>query len=440
MAKASALSPNMKVTVRAGDYEGHTATVLDPRPIPDGGDHRAGVEHQRKILVSVDDISTDDGEAFQTYILPRLVDMTTGPLRVDHPTTTPHEAALTVVRDDVYLKEPEQITDPMDPALDRFRPDPSVAKKYIRRVLPGGYTDIDFLLAKREQRDSNGYSPNIALVGETQSGKSMLVQVLAILAAERDGHPKPYPVFTLNGSSGVTSYDIFGQTTAVLVNGKEMLVWMQGLVDLAARVGGLLNLEEWNAVPPAQAVALHPLLDDTRRFTNTQKAIPDGHGGFMPEEVKVNPNLWTLCTINPGYKGTQTMAEASTNRFVWLPWDYDEDIEKALIPSKTVRIIGDTLREAGKQRIVTIPVGTTALQRFNADCAMFGVDIALWSFLAIFPPVERERVTTIIEDGGKADLLREEYPTPAFQQEVETAPEMGGTWNDNSIGRTTTTV
>jgi hypothetical protein len=430
MAKATALIPGMEVLINAGNYEGHTATVIDPLPIPDGGDHRAPAVHQRKVLVKVNDL-TVDGAAFQTYILPRLLDLSTGPIQEAAPAPLA-EAALTVVSDN-FVVSAKQITDPMDPALDRFRPDPRITDQYIRRMLPGGYTDVELLLRKRDQRDDNGYSPNIAFVGETQSGKSMLVKVLAVEAAKRDGMPKPYPVFTLNGSSGITSYDLFGQPTAVLIDGKETLVWMEGLLAIATRVGGLLNLEEWNAVPPGQAVSIHPVLDDTRRFTNTQKAVPDGYGGFMPEEVKVNPNLWILCTINPGYKGTQVMAEASTNRFVWLPWDYDDDVERALVPSKTVRIIGAALRDAGHARIITVPVGTSALQRFAADCHDFGVDYALWSFLAMFPPNERERAKTIIEDSGKEDLLREEFPNPAFAPSTDDRKPLADTWNATNI-------
>jgi len=462
MAKTEALRAGMDVVVTRGNYAGYKATVVDPVAIPDGGDHRAGPENQRKVLVELPDIGVS-GEPLKTYLLPRLLDMGEGAAATVRPHVvqpvveapvddSDRELAYAALQGAIVANSglpvdglgvvvtSEPITDVMDPALDRYRPDPKVVDHYINRVLPGGWKDVEVFLHMREQRDRNGYSPNIALVGETQSGKSMFVQVLAVLAAKRDGHPKPYPMFTINGSSGVTSYDIFGQTTAVLINGQEVLVWMEGVVALAARIGGLLNLEEWNAVPPAQAIALHPLLDDTRRFINTQKAVPDGHGGYMPEEVKVNPLLWVLSTINPGYKGTQVMAEASTNRFIWMPWDYDEDIEKQLIPSKSIRTIGQVLREAGHLRIVSIPVGTTALQRFNMQAAQFGVDFAVFSFLSTFPPAERARVQTILEDDGKIDHLRSEYPrpliTPTKVEDAGAAAKLGNTWDPNSIART----
>lgn len=444
MAKASAMSKGMQVTVRSGDYEGHTATVIDPVPIPDGGDHRAGVEHQRKVLVALDDIMDAETDTpYETFILPRLLDLgdtTAMPSNVQpqNGNSQPVDVAALTFVEDGTLVSAEPITDPMDPALDRFRPNANLVKQYISRQVPGGYTDVEYLLHMREQRNSEGYSPNVAMVGETQSGKTMLVQVCAILAAERDGLPKPYPVFTINGGSGVTNYDLFGQTSAVIINGREVLVWMEGLVPMAARCGGFLYLDEFNAVPPSQGVAIHPILDDRRQFVNTQKAVPDGHGGFSPEVVKAHPNLWTLVTINPNYKGTQSLQEATANRFRWMPWDYDEDVEKALIPSKTVRIMGANLRAARQRKVVTVPVGTSALQRFNADCATFGVDNAMWSFLGLFPPQERVRVQTIMEDGGLLDLLHSEYPTPEFKSgddgEVR-ATASGGGWDPNSIAQ-----
>ena len=442
MAQASAFKVGMKVRVTAGPFADHLATIIDPKPIPDGGDERAAAHEQRKVLVSLDDVVGHDDLPQQTYILPRLLDTNTrGTEPVDiheylRSTMPQAEAAVTVI-DHGKVQQGTPITDPMDPALDRFRPDASIVDKYISRTVAGGYSDIDFLLALREMRDSEGYSPNVALVGETQSGKTMLVQVLAVVAAERDGLPKPYPVFTISGSSGVTSYDIFGQTSAVIIDGREVLVWMEGLAALAAKAGGFLYLDEWNAVPPSQAVSLHCLLDDRRQFINTQKAVPDGHGGFSPEVVKSNPGLWVISTINPGYKGTQTMAEATSNRFRWLPWDYDEDTEKALIPSKTVRLIGGRLRQALANRTITVPVGTSVLQRFNADCAMFGVDSAIWAFQGLFPPAERDRVDVIMTDMGFMDLLKEEYPDPMFKPGAHSTPAatIGSTWAPDSISQ-----
>lgn len=398
MALTKDLAVDMPVYIKGGPFEGHRARVLDPNPIlADGQGH----PHNRCVKVAVEGVGAGGTEQ-EHYILPRLL-QTEAPAK----------------------DEATQITDPMDPALDRFRPSESIVEQYIRRVLPNGMTDIDYLLRLREQR-VDGYAPNVALIGQSQSGKSMLARVMGVITAELDGMPKPYPVFTLNGSVGVTNYDIFGQTTAVLVDGKERLVWQQGVVELATRAGGILNLEEWNAVTPAQQIALHPVLDNTRRFLNTQKAVPDGHGGWMPEEVKVNKNLWVLCTINPAtYKGTHALSEATTNRFRWLPWDYDEDVEAKLIPSKTVRAIGMALRDMYDEHVIKTPIGTSALVRLNHDAADFGTEMALWSFTAMFTPMDRGVVEAHLESTGLRDTLEGEYPSDG-------AVELGATWSSNS--------
>lgn len=408
------LQAGLQVHIIDGPMQGFTATVIDPHVIPDGQ------PNQRKVAVDINGAGAN-GSNLRSYILPRQLDVQ--PVATEQSTIVPQdEAALTVIsKGEVQRGAP--ITDPMDPALDEFRPDFRVVTEYVSRLVPGGLKDIDYLLHLRDMRDSNGYSPNVALVGETQSGKTMLVEVLACLAAERDGHPKPYPVFTLNGSVGISSYDLFGQPGAVVIDGKETIVWMDGLVPLALNCGGFLYLDEWNAVAPQQATALHPVLDARRSFTNYQRAVPDGHGGFRPEVVKANPGLWVISTINPGYKGTQSMAEASTNRFRWMEWDYDASTEEAIIPSTTVRALGAALREARAQRAITVPVGTSALRRLNEDLASFGVENALWVFSSMFPPSERDRVRAICDDRGFTDLLRAEYPNPVFAPQPAVQPE-----------------
>lgn len=417
------LQAGLRVHIIDGPFDGFTATVVDPTVVPDGQ------PNQRKVLVSIDGAGSN-GAPFDTHILPRQLDVapkvSANPLSVPSVVpSAPDTADLTVIRNG-EVQVAENITDPMHPAFDAWRPDPSIVKDYVSRTLPGGLSDVDYMLHLRDLRDSNGYSPNVAFVGDTQSGKTMFVQVLAVLAAFRDGLPKPYPVFTLNGEVGISSYDLFGQPSAVIIDGVETIVWCEGLVPLALKCGGFLYLDEWNAVAPAQATALHSVLDDRREFTNRQRALPiPGHpNGFMPETVKAHPNTWVISTINPGYKGTQAMAEASTNRFRWMPWDYDDAVEAKLVPSASVRSFGVALREARAQRSLTLPVGTSALRRLNEDCATFGVDNALWSFTAMFPPTERERVMAICEDRGFLALLKAEYPAPMFAPVVdEPAPE-----------------
>ena len=108
------------------------------------------------------------------------------------------------------------IDNPMDPRLDHLRPSRSILKdgRYIHRTMLNGESDTDFLLKYTNdfyRAKNEGRPANFMLKGETQGGKTLLVQVLAILWADAMGYPKPMPMFTLSGSSGVTDYDLFGQ-------------------------------------------------------------------------------------------------------------------------------------------------------------------------------------------------------------------------------------
>jgi MoxR-like ATPase len=377
--------------VRAGEFKGLEARIINPETFPDT-DYR-----RRKITVEI------DGE--QIYMLPRLLDV---------PSHIPAPVFNIPVTKPTYLPHPEtgapvlvpgNITDPDDPRLDPWRPDPSIVRKYISRTIPNGQSDTDFLLTFYEKRR------NVMLVGDTQSGKTMLVQVLAVLAGQRRPSGKPLPVFTLSGSAGVTDFDLFGQPTAFTAdNGAERLVWLPGVVDLATRCNGILYLDEVNMMGERVTSSLHSLCDHRRAFVNRQKAIRIEHNGteiFMPEVVEAD-DMWIVGTINPGYKGAGSMNEAFTNRFDHIPWGYDEAVEKKLIPSAAVRLLGQALREARANRSIVTPVGTDALARVCEHVNEHGVETAMWMLTSMFTPQERPKVDTIILDRSIAMLLESE--------------------------------
>ena len=306
-----------------------------------------------------------------------------------------------------------------DPSLDRFRPQrPQLIREYVSRSLPGGLTDIEALTAYWDRR-TNGHPQNVGLVGDTQSGKTMLVEVMAHVLAERLGLAKPLPVFTLSGSSAITDHDLFGQYRPVVVHGAEQLVWMEGVVALACRVGGILYLDEINAIPGNVTAALHPVLDDRRQFVNIRKPVPDGHGGYAPEVVKVSTDLWCVCTYNPGYSGMGRTNEAFANRFQWLQWDYDDAVEKKLVKSPAIRVLAQALRNARALRAIHTPIGTSALQRLETDLHTFGVEYALWAFLGQFTsPADRNKVESIIYERSVKAMLDVEFKPTELEAAV----------------------
>lgn len=403
--KTARMQPGDEYVVTGGKLKGRTVTIVDPTIFPD-----TDAERRRKITVDF------NGE--HVYLLPRLLESPSVPQsnvvtlpqpQIDSSVLMPHPS---IPGEQVLV--PSNITDVNDPRLDPWRPDPSIVKAYINREIPGtgGKTDVDFLIDIYEHRHEDEHHGNVIFVGDTQAGKTLLVQVLAVLLGKRTASGKPLPVFTLSASSGITDFDLFGQPTAFTTpEGRERLVWLPGVCDLAARAGGILYLDEINMMPERVTSSLHPLTDHRRAFVNRQRAVRFEHEGtevFMPDVVPVNDDLWIVGTMNRGYKGAGSLNEAFTNRFRWLPWGYDEAVEKKLIPSPTVRLLGQALRAAREARSLTTPVGTAALSRLCRDVDTLSVETALWMFVALFSEQEQAKVETIITDRSIRMLLEDE--------------------------------
>ena len=310
-----------------------------------------------------------------------------------------------------YISNP--ITDPMDPRLDHLRPSRAKVKRYINRQMANGMTDVEFLLTFTTDvyRERNQDRPaNVMLKGDTQSGKTFLVEVLAVKWAEMRGLPKPLPIFTLSGSSGVTDYDLFGQTTSYTdpTTGRESLVWLPGIVDLAAQVGGILYLDEVNAMPERVTISLNPLADHRHHFINRNKPVFK-NGQFMPDAVIGDPDLWIVGTYNDGnYRGMSQMNESFINRFRHIPWGYDKAVEDKLINSPAIRILGERLRLARAANQIKTPVGTSALMWVEEDIAALGIAMGVEILTGMFQPNERAVVESIIEDGSIFVMLQEE--------------------------------
>ncbi len=400
MAKAPGLIPGFSYRIKSGMFEGDSVEILDNTPILDG------LPNQRKVLVK-----HSEGEM---YVLPRMLDdapisqtpTTKAPTKVAKAVETAPVAAIVPTTTSVEFVEVDPITDPMDPRLDHLRPSRSRVRRYISRTMPNGMSDVDFLLAfatDAYRAENEGRPANIMLKGDTQSGKTILVEVLAIAWADAMGLPKPMPIFTLSGSSGVTDYDLFGQPTTY----QDKLVFLPGVVDLAARVGGILYLDECNAMGERVTSSLHSLCDSRHHFVNRNKPVERG-GIIMPEVVSAHMDLWIVGTYNEGYRGMGDMNEAFLNRFRHLTWGYNTDVEATLVKSGAIRTLGDALRTARGKGVLRTPVGTAALQRVEADCATFGPEMGLSIFLGLFKPMERPQVEDIINDRSIIVLLNEE--------------------------------
>ena len=295
-----------------------------------------------------------------------------------------------------------------DPRLDVLRPDPKLVDQYVSRTMKNGESDLTYLTKCWERRE------NVLLVGDTQGGKTMVVNVMACVIGERMGLGKPVPVFTLSGSNGITDFDLFGQPTAYTdpVTSVESLVHLPGTVDMAARVGGILYVDEISMIPERVTSSLHPATDWRRSFTNRTKAVKIPGDGFMPEIVKLSDDLWIVGTMNPaGYRGSGNLNEAFANRFRWLEWGYTDEVENTLIPNDAVRVLGGLLRAQRDLGHIRTPLGTAALMRVARDVEEDGVEMAIYSLLSMFPANERDKVNEIIDSKSFRNLLVRGLPT-----------------------------
>jgi hypothetical protein len=434
MAKAHFLIPGFQYRITSGLMVDEIVTIVDNHPFPDDDEPTK----RRKITVKFEDGTVD-------FLLPRL--LSDEPMGIDSPAiqgaavqapvqaawqpgttdeiTTELRAAVTPMATVInpvtgqpitVARQPiTPITDPMDPRLDHLRPSRTKVKRYINRQMMNGMSDVDFLLTftgDDHRAENEGRPANVMLKGDTQSGKTILVEVLAIAWADRLGLPKPMPIFTLSGSSGVTDFDLFGQavTYADPETGGDRLVHLPGVVALAAECGGILYLDEINAMSERVTISLHPLADSRHQFTNRGKATTKG-GLFMPEVITGHQDLWIVGTYNDeNYKGMGEMNEAFINRFRHIKWDYDEDVESKLIKSPGVRLLGELIRTARRanSRGLRTPVGTAALMRLEKDVAAFGVDLGLEVFKGMFKHTEYDTIDAIIVDRSINLMLEQE--------------------------------
>ena len=161
----------------------------------------------------------------------------------------------------------------------------------------------------------------------------------------------------------------------------NILVWAEN--------GGILYLDEINAMPARIAMVLHGALDLRRTLT-----IPQ----LGNRQIVLHPTCQVIASYNPNYHGTKPLGQALKNRFAMqLPFDYDREIESKLvlgIPS--LLDLAGMLRNAGEQGNLETPVGPNMLLEFEEVVSMFNVDFAVSAFVNRFEPEERSSVRETI--------------------------------------------
>lgn len=297
---------------------------------------------------------------------------------------------------------------PDHPFYDPYRPDDSVLKNYKARkdVFGSGLDDVDYLLWWWGQRE-NGYSIPVALSGDTQGGKTMLIRRLCFAVAQSLGLDKPVPLFTVMGSNGVTDQDLFGTVRIEPSTGKP--VFMRGIVQLAVESPvSILNLDEPNAMAGATQSSLFSVLDDRHSFTNLRLPVQSEYG-YLPAITPVSKGCWVTASWNPAYSGMNKVNEAFRARFKMLKWGYDTSLEDSLLKSPALRVLADALRNLRDKRVITTPIGMTDLIRLKSEADQFGTQVALTSFLGTFQSsAEESAVQSALVDNSVYELFQTE--------------------------------
>jgi hypothetical protein len=220
---------------------------------------------------------------------------------------------------------------------------------------------------------------NILLEGQAGSGKTMSVQGYASKRGMR--------YFNISSNQGIDPSQLFGRWIP-RADGHGYQ-WQDGAVTLLVRHGGVLLINEINFLPVRISTVLFSLLDYRREIQLLE------NGG---EVIKAHPNLLIVGDMNYGYKGTQELNQAFSDRFgIKLEFPYDRSIENKIIKSRSLLTLADQLREQYEKEEISTPISTRSLVSFMSNAKNFGVGFAITSFTNGFTKDERGGVRLACE-------------------------------------------
>ena len=143
-----------------------------------------------------------------------------------------------------------------------------------------------------------------ALIGPSGTGKTHIVYLVAELAG--------LPMWEINCGLQTSVFDLFGRYVGL---GKDN--WIDGLITLWCRHGGILYLDEANMMKQDIATRLNPILDQRGHMVLTEKDN---------EIIQRHPDAFLIISMNPvssEFAGTKPINAAMRRRMsVWLNFDY----------------------------------------------------------------------------------------------------------------------
>lgn len=276
-------------------------------------------------------------------------------------------------------------------------PPKPVADKYVGRNF-GNKTDFEVLdLATENQW-------NVLLEGDTGTGKTMVARAYA---ASRGKH-----FYSTPSNVGIDPSQMMGKFIPD-PSGNALGVWQDGPVTDLVRHGGVLLINEVNFMPARVATALFSLLDGRREI-----ALLDHKG----EVIQAHPDLLIIADMNPDYLGTAPLNAALRNRFeIQLHWDYDPNVEKALVKGGAIRRFATNMRKMMRDSQISTPTSTNMLEEFEKIATTLGIDFACENLVQHYNADDRQAVQDALR-AMKANLEEDYKPKPKHAPVVATAP------------------
>jgi len=275
-------------------------------------------------------------------------------------------------------------------------PDKKWGEQYINRKFDGS-TEWEIYDHAREN------AINVLLEGQAGSGKTMSVQGYA--------SKRGLKYFNISSNQGIDPSQLFGRWVPN-ANGQGYM-WQDGAVTLLFRHGGVLLINEVNFLPVRISTVLFSGLDYRREIQLLE------NGG---EVIKAHPDLLIVADMNYGYKGTQELNQAFSDRFaIKLEFPYDRAIENKVVNNTALLTLADQLREQYEKEELSTPISTRALVAFIHNANKFGVNFAITSFVNGFHKDERSGVRLACEThkDNIAEALGHVIPTYASTLEKE---------------------
>ena len=250
-------------------------------------------------------------------------------------------------------------------------PDKKWADQYINRKFDG-VSDFEIYDYARAN------AINVLLEGSAGAGKTISVQAYASARGLR--------YFNVANNNGIEPSQLFGRW---IPDSNGHYRWQDGAVSLLFRHGGVLLLNEINCLPVRVSTVLFSALDYRREIQILE------NGG---EVIKAHPDLLIIGDMNAGYRGTQELNQAFSDRFgIKLEVPYDRVIENKVVGNKALLALADQLREQYDKEELSTPISTRSLVAFMDNAKAFGVDFAITSFINAFNKDERSGVRLAFE-------------------------------------------